>query len=393
LLSPDSPERPKLADRFLVLPSGDDEYRFHSLTRSLSLLSKTPKLLASLLPLLDGEHGVSQILGKLSGFGERSILTVLEELKAVGLLEEPSESRSAILSREELDRYRDQLTFFSHFAGFTAPEGMGYESAVKESAAYQEKLKRSSVVVCGLGRLGSQIVRSLALAGVGRIVGVDSQVITPDDSRSDAWYDAEHVGVPRCSTLKALVGGANPYVEFVEVEQDTADSGTLSSVLSTGSFAVLSMDTFNPDVYDAFNLACLESGTQWTSCRVLGFEFDVGPTVIPGETACFRCYDLRKKTNLTDYEEYALLDAHWRREPLMTPALPVAPVAGVAALETIKALSGFVPPATYSHVFSMNLLSLVCRLHPVLKVPRCDHCGRPSPDRPTIHIWQQPRDE
>jgi bacteriocin biosynthesis cyclodehydratase domain-containing protein len=392
-VAPDLPDRPKVADRFLVVPFGDDEYRFHSLTQSLSLLSRTPKLLASLLPLLDGEHTVPQILGELSGFTERSVLTALEELKVLGLLQEPYAAQSAILSGEELDRYRNQLTFFSHFAGFFVPEGMGHESTVRESAIYQEKLKQSSVVVYGLGRLGSQVVRSLALAGVGRIIGVDSRVITPDDSRSDAWYDAEHIGMPRCSTLKALVGNANPHVEFVGVEKDTADSGTLSNVLSTGSFAVLSADTFNPDVYDVFNLACLEFGTQWTSCRVMGFEFDIGPTVIPRETACFRCYDLRKKTNLTDYEEYALLEGHWRKEPLTTPGLPLAPGAAVAALEVIKALSGFVPPATYSHVFSMNLLSLDCRLHPILKVPRCDHCGQPSVERPTIHVWQQPQDE
>lgn len=383
------PERPKLADRFAVLAVGEDAYRLHSLTHSLSISGRTPNLLSSVLSLVDGEHSVEEIVRALSPFDEERVLAVLDELARSGVLEDAAQRDTRGLSEEELDRYRDQLTFFSLFSGSSRPEVTAEQAPLPLDAVdYQKKLKQASVVVYGLGRLGSQLVRSLTLAGVGRIVGVDDGHVTAQEAGSDAWFEAQHVGLPRGGALGELVGAANSSVDFAVVE-DLPSPNDLADLVAESVFAVLCTDHFDVAQYDVFNRACLESETEWTSCRVAGFEFEIGPTVIPHQTPCYRCFDLRRKSNLTSYDEYATLEPHWPAISRSAGALAITPGIGLAALEAIKALTHFAEPATYAHLHTLNLLTLEARLHPILKIPRCTHCGRSSQPRPTIHVWEQ----
>jgi bacteriocin biosynthesis cyclodehydratase domain-containing protein len=140
---------------------------------------------------------------------------------------------------------------------------------------------------------------------------------------------------------------------------------------------------------DAFNLACIEASTTWISCRIVGLEMDIGPTVIPSVTPCFKCFDLRAKSNRTDYDDYLRVERHLQTDRLDSGKLLVNTCIGLAALEIVKALTHFAEPATYGHLFSMNLLTLEGRRHPVLKIPRCPHCSRQSTERPTIEAWQR----
>jgi bacteriocin biosynthesis cyclodehydratase domain-containing protein len=147
------------------------------------------------------------------------------------------------------------------------------------------------------------------------------------------------------------------------------------------------MDHFNPGFYEVFNQACLEEKITWTSYRLFGFEVNIGPTVIPYETPCYKCFDLRRKGNLTFYEEYTLLERYLKEHQFPSGYLYITPGIGLAVLEVIKLLTRFVDPATYGKFFSVNLLTLETRLHSILKLPQCPHCGRPAKGRPTIHIW------
>lgn len=110
-------------------------------------------------------------------------------------------------------------------------------------------------------------------------------------------------------------------------------------------------------------------GTSWTSCRLFGFDFDIGPTVIPHSTPCFHCFDLRQKSNLPDYEEHLVLEGLLKQNQLRCGALAVTPGIGLVALEVVKALTHFMEPASYAHLCSLNLLTLELKRLPVLKIP------------------------
>ena len=115
----------------------------------------------------------------------------------------------------------------------------------------------------------------------------------------------------------------------------------------------------------------------------------MGPTIVPYETACYECFNLRQKSNVPDIAEYQVVEQFQRTNRLSSDWLAFTPGAGLLALEVLKAITWFMPPAGYAHLYSLNLLTMESKRHPVLKIPRCPACGRPAQPRPTIRAWQQ----
>jgi bacteriocin biosynthesis cyclodehydratase domain-containing protein len=353
------------------------------------LKGQAPDLLERLLPLLDGDRNVTEVLADLSSFGSDAVLSTLQSLLDAGILDRDGEDGTAV-SPVEARRFRSQIAFFSHFvvppdAG-PVPSPIG--SAPQKGIEYQERLKRAHVAVFGLGRLGSQLAPSLAAAGIGAITAIDQQPLQEDDLAGDAWFDMEKLGSNRAEAVGGLCIRLNPALSFRAVDK-LGDKAALSRLLLECDFAVLCPDYVNPAEYDMFNHAALASRTMWTSARFAGFEFHIGPTVIPGETPCYECFRLRIISNVVNYGEHIQLEEYRKNHRPREVTLAITPATGLLALEVLKAVTWFTAPATYAHLYSLNLLTMRSELHPVLKIPRCAACGRPAMPRPTIHAWQQ----
>jgi ribosomal protein S12 methylthiotransferase accessory factor len=385
-----SDERLKLADHFTVIPLRAGEYRVCSLSSSLVLKSEAPDLLERLMPLLDGNRTVGEVVAELGLFDADAVRSTLQSLLDAGILDCAGQSGTGALPPNEARRFRSQIAFFAHFV--VPPDAGPVPSPVGPAPGkgidYQERLKRAHVAVIGLGRLGSQLVRSLAVAGIGKITAIDPQPLGEDDLGGDGWFEAEKLGRSRADVVGELCKKFYPALRF-RIADGPAGEPALSQFLAGCNFAVLCPDYADPTEYDVFNRAALASKTMWTSARFAGFEFHIGPTVIPGETPCYECFRLRINSNVADYGEHILLEAHGKHRRAREAALSIMPASGLLALEVLKAVTWFAAPACYAHFYSFNLLTMQSELHPILKIPRCTACGRPSFPRPTIHAWQQ----
>lgn len=80
-----------------------------------------------------------------------------------------------------------------------------------------DKLKISSVAVCGLGGLGSHIAIMLARSGVGRLHLIDFDVIEPSNLNRQA-YMVEDLGKLKTEAMREQISKINP---FIEVNIDT----------------------------------------------------------------------------------------------------------------------------------------------------------------------------
>jgi thiazole/oxazole-forming peptide maturase SagC family component len=379
----------KIPDRFTIIPAGPGEFRLHSLTFSLALKGGgCNKLLSHLLEQLDGRKTVGDLVRKLSSFGEDSVKGTLEYLLKVGALERANTVIDTSFTTVELGRYRPQISFLSHFVASDQTTNAGSSQTLPMSGLdYQKRIQQTHVTVFGVGRIGSQLIRSLVVAGVGKITAVDNEQVGEADIYSDAWFTADQEGGNRAEAVQHLAISSNPAVQ-VEAVPEPADRETLEAILARSDFAVLCHDHFNPVQYEMFNQAALIVKKSWTSARLSGFEFQIGPTIIPFQTSCYLCFDLRYKSNLQDFTEYQMVEDFLKMNRLQNEALAFTPGVGLLALEVLKAITWFMAPATCSHLYTMNLLTLESKLHPVLKIPRCSSCGRPSQSRPTIHAWQ-----
>lgn len=206
--------------------------------------------------------------------------------------------------------------------------------------------RRARVDVHGAGRVGAQIARLLAAAGVGDVAVLDGELVRPGDV-SPGGHTATAVGSSRRAALDPLLRSDAASGNGVWSD----DGGSCGA--AAARFAVLA-PTDGTGRAEAAEL--LRLGVPHLIAHVVELTGVVGPLVLPGASSCLRCHDLHR----TDRDPHwpLVLDQAMRRpppEPACDAAL-AAVVAGLAATQVLAHLDGFVP-ATVDGTMEVTLPS------------------------------------
>jgi len=138
--------------------------------------------------------------------------------------------------------------------------------------------------------------------------------------------------------------------------------------------------------------ACLAAGVKLTCAEFLSASMlALGPTVVPGHTACWTCYDRRQQGTQDLFPEQSAIREFLYNHPDVDPVGSKLPalaqtLAGLAAFETVRILTNVYPPATCGSVLTLNCVDFILEHHPVLKLPRCPDCS-PVRDQPPQRVW------
>jgi bacteriocin biosynthesis cyclodehydratase domain-containing protein len=116
----------------------------------------------------------------------------------------------------------------------------------------------------------------------------------------------------------------------------------------------------------------------WTSIRRRAMTVETGPTVIPRQTACFRCYEQRRAGHGIDVAADGAPTSGW---------FHVAAGPELLALEVVKLLTGFGETATLGRVVVFDPLALTVAHHRVLRLPDCPRCAGRRDEPPEI-VWR-----
>ena len=85
---------------------------------------------------------------------------------------------------------------------------------LRQGKELTEKMSQSTVAVCGLGGLGSNIAISLARAGVGRLILIDFDEVDVTNLHRQQ-YKASQVGKLKTDALRENLAEISPYTEIV----------------------------------------------------------------------------------------------------------------------------------------------------------------------------------
>jgi len=78
----------------------------------------------------------------------------------------------------------------------------------------QEKLKKASVLVVGIGGLGSPVLQYLSAAGVGRIGIADNDLVAEENLPRQVLYSKKDIGMQKTIVARAKLMDYNPFVEY-----------------------------------------------------------------------------------------------------------------------------------------------------------------------------------
>jgi len=245
----------------------------------------------------------------------------------------------------------------------------------------REKLRSSTVAIFGLGPLGAPVATSLASAGVGNLRCFDHLCVDSSDVMLNPLLRQEDVGQPRTEAIKRLISGvdAGTHIAANSIFPESEDA--IAEMVQGADFAVCSADPGLSNLFYKLNRACLKKSIRWTSGSVSGFEGIVGPTVTPGETACYLCYQMRAVGCAENPEEqFAHLkyldgrkqDDGASRENLV---FGVGVIGHLLGLEVFRGLTGIGTAAATGRVLIFDFVEMTSQRHVVLRKPWCPACG------------------
>jgi len=153
--------------------------------------------------------------------------------------------------------------------------------------AGQERLCAGRVLVIGCGALGSVAVDLLARAGVGHITVVDRDFVELSNLQRQLLFDEADAaaGTPKAIAAARAVARINSEVEVRPFVADVTPTNVEEFVAHVD---VVLDGTDNFETRYLVNDASVKLGVPWVYGGAIG-STGMSMTIVPGETACFRC--------------------------------------------------------------------------------------------------------
>jgi thiazole/oxazole-forming peptide maturase SagC family component len=362
--------RPRVRKCYHIIPMEGERVQFRSAHRTLVLRSKNAAQLVQLLALLEGQRTLSEIAALLPDQDEVQIAQIVGQLRQAELLEEASE--------QVAESFEHQRILFSL---------LGAERSARDM---QARLESARVALIGVGAVGAAALVNLAAAGVGHLTLVDAGRVSPSDV--GPLFSATDLGDERVFCAARRLEATRKSLKINSIPRPIGAAKDCVDLLGDDvDLLLLCQDDVQPSLNEWINTACLETGVSWLPAWLEGPVGYVGPTIVPHQTACFTCYQIRYQETRERYEEFLAFDSYLRngRDPGVTYGTTAAlagVVGGLLAWEAMGILTQARRAASYGKLIKVDFWTSETSTHPVWKYPHCPACSRQS-RYPTVYPW------
>ncbi len=149
----------------------------------------------------------------------------------------------------------------------------------------QALLARSTVMVVGAGALGNEIVKNLALLGIGNVLIVDFDRVEESNLSRSVLYRTTDEGKPKAQLAARAAREINPDCRVFALNADvTRDVGL--GVFRWADVVIAGLD--NGDARLAVNKACWKVNRPWVDGATESFQ-GVARVFRPPDGVCFEC--------------------------------------------------------------------------------------------------------
>ncbi|MBE7440146.1 MAG: HesA/MoeB/ThiF family protein [Spirochaetales bacterium] len=148
----------------------------------------------------------------------------------------------------------------------------------------QQKLKEASVLIVGLGGLGSPLALYLAAAGIGKLGLVDGDQVEVSNLHRQILYSTEDAGKPKVQAAAARLQRLNPHLQ-IEVHQTFFETENGSALVAPYQWIADGTDRLR--ARHNINRVCVQEKKKAVFAAVEGFE---GTLFVHDPCgACFAC--------------------------------------------------------------------------------------------------------
>jgi ubiquitin-activating enzyme E1 C len=170
----------------------------------------------------------------------------------------------------------------------------------------QALIQNGSVAIVGVGALGCEVAKNLALMGVGKLVLIDNDVVELSNLSRQMLFTEEDIGKYKSEVAAQKVKNMNRFVEVVHYNSDVRMLP--EEVFEQVDVVCSCLDSWG--VRRWLNSLTVSLGKPMVDGSIEGFYGNV-QVVIPGKTACLECHG----ENLIPREERLAECTLRRRKP------------------------------------------------------------------------------
>lgn len=226
--------------------------------------------------------------------------------------------------------------------------------------AGQERLLHATVLIVGIGGLGSPAALYLASAGVGRLILADHDAVDLSNLQRQIVHSEKTIGLPKVESAARTLRDINPDIAL-ELIPERLEGARLRNAVARSTVVVDATDNFSTR-FD-LNAACVASRVPLVSGAAIRWEGQV--TVFDArnpESPCYRClYEEGDDAALTCAENGV-----------------IAPLVGIIgtcqAMETLKLITGIGETLT-GLVLYFDGKRMEWRRLRLPRAPDCPVCG------------------
>lgn len=137
------------------------------------------------------------------------------------------------------------------------------------------------------------------------------------------------------------------------------------------SVAVASWRSY-PEVYDFIDQFCWDNKISWTLAELEGFHLNLGPLVVPTQSACFSCYAKRKACHHEAPDRKQAIEAAYDHQPDLGVSGFIQPLVSIACAHIEDDLR---PNSTNGGMFkTVDVLTSSVLESEVIGIHECPRC-------------------
>lgn len=317
----------------------------------------------SFLLLLDGNKRIEE-LSEISAVPVAELESGIHMLQKYQLLECPDTDKDkTIFSEREVLRYKNNWSYFSL-----------YETASESRYTFQSRLKSATAAIIGLGG-GSVIAAWLASMGVGRIIGIDYDIVELGNLNRQMLYTEADVGRLKTDVAKERLQLINSDIVIETINQKITSAESIIETVREADVVVGAIDWPLINGPRFVNTACLrENKPLFFAGLRHGSAFI--HRILPFQTGCADCLWLlstRSNENALSFVNEVINEAH---VPRINPAFApnIALLTSLVGSEIAKSITKHSPlfPNSYTRI---RLHDTALSHHDVPRLSECPSCG------------------
>lgn len=354
--------KPKLNSTVSVVKINDHilEFFLTNIRQQVRLKVEDDTIL-NIVTSLDGQKTIEDI-SKEYDIDIDDLQNLLQYLRSKGILDnvEPKEDFNSY------NQYRRVIHFLAE-----------YSHSHEHLVAMWNRIKNSTVLIVGLGAVGTWVTTNLAQSGVGTIILMDGDTVDVSNLHRQFGYTEIDVGSFKVDALEKRIHAYS--INTQVIKEYSFLNETALHVFDQTKIDLIINCADKPTVDDT-SLWIGEYAMKRGIPHIVGGGYNlhlslIGQTVLPGKTACLRCFQKTlEEENTIDPKKVKKLSVKNRKVGSFGPMCSM--ISSMVGMEAIKVLAGDIQPSNVNRRGEFDIYNMDIKYKEYTRRDDCEWCGK-----------------